>query len=90
MMSKDKGRFKTFYETIKYKCDEVEFRTVHATLLDRNIHLHIWTMHRKFLERMHLPAAGIKINRSSPLHVLKLRYPDCILRQYTDFKLFVA
>jgi len=50
----------------------------------------MWTMHRKFLERLYLPAAGIKINRSSPLHVLELRHADRLLRQHTDFKLFVA
>ena len=64
--------------------------TVHATLLDRNIHLHIRIVHRKFLERLYLPAAGSTINRSSPVHVLELRYADRLLRQHPDCKLSVA
>jgi hypothetical protein len=63
---------------------------VHGTLLNRNIHLYIRTMHRKFLERVHLPAAGIKINRSSPFHVFELRHADRLVRQHTDSKLSVA
>ena len=68
----------------------MEIRIVHATLFDRNIHLHIRIMHRKFLERVYLPAAGITINRSAPVHVLELRYADRLLRQHPDCKLSVA